>query len=598
MSPYPSLAPKARNSGISKTLAAVGTPPTARGRSFWVWFFLRTTVLGAIGITCLAIWVDWTKWTISRLLPQLPTLPSEEAIDLLHQLAPHTPASIPLLVQGLCDPRPEVAQIAQKELQELQQQWENQAWHQVSGSLSCLAKSLADQKERLPPHSRLLAQKLAEWILAWRPPEGSPERVQMIAACENLLVYLGQSGGPAPESGATESGRSPQQPTFSEETSSGGSPSGREIIDPMAGFRLPGGGLPGAGFSAEGLPSLPGSSSDTLHAQRSAWPTSSFSFPKSSPSSMPESPLPESSSLDSSTPKLSTARSSMPESPTSEFVVRIREPMEVRGVPPVAGKLSGPGMPGAVGRPRLNQAVRLSQTGSAENSQEGFSELDASGPPSPPSTTPDGTEPNRRHLTAKAKQTGSLEGPTKVSVASAGSLQQKSARCPHSVEAGDLPRPGDSTQKPGQTSEVSFGGPDPQAEKPDHLQQKEVGELLGLLAWGTGEEQKEVQAELAGRGFGHVSIQLARQLVDPNPQVRLDLVRRLPSMAGVEPVVWLVWLCRDPDPQVRSAAITLLATTKDPAILEEVEKLLAGQPDEPLRTQTHRLRSLGQEPIR
>jgi len=566
---------------------------------------MGTTVLGAIGIACLVIWIDWTKWTISRLIPQLPTLPPEEAIDLLHQLVPHTPASIPLLVQGLCDPRPAVAQAAQKELQNLQQQWENQAWHQVSQPLSCLAQTLAEQKERIPPHSRPIAQQLAEWILAWRPPEGSPERVQMIAACENLLVYLAQSGGPARQSGATESGRFPQQQGFSEEAPSGGTPVGmetsvgsspwRELVHPLEGFRFPGGGLPVAGFSSEGLPTSPGSGSDNLEAQGSASPIFSFSFPKSSPSSPPES-----SSPDFSTPESSTSKSSLPESSPSESVLRIREPMEAGGFPPVAGKLSGVGIPegsaGADGNPRLNQAVRLPQRGSAKNSPEGIS-----GPSPRLPTYPDATGPSRQHPTPKAEQTGSLEGPAKVSLGTVGSLEQKTGRSPQSTKAGGAPGPGDPEPKSGRSPGVGFGGPARRAEKSDPLHHKEVGELLELLASGTsgtGEDVKQVQAELARRGFGHVSRQLAQQLTHPNPQMRLDLVRRLPSMAGVEPTVWLFWLCRDPDAQVRSAAMGLLATTKDPAILEQLEKLLAAQPDEPLRQQTQRLRTMGQTPVR
>jgi HEAT repeat protein len=48
-------------------------------------------------------------------------------------------------------------------------------------------------------------------------------------------------------------------------------------------------------------------------------------------------------------------------------------------------------------------------------------------------------------------------------------------------------------------------------------------------------------------------------------------------------------LGRDPDADVRLEAITLLATTGDPAVLEALRKLVAADPDERIQRLSGRL---------
>jgi hypothetical protein len=83
-------------------------------------------------------------------------------------------------------------------------------------------------------------------------------------------------------------------------------------------------------------------------------------------------------------------------------------------------------------------------------------------------------------------------------------------------------------------------------------------------------------AELQRRGFQSPELKLARQLVDPDPEVRLELVDALPQMPGIDARRWLLWLCRDRDPLVRKAAVTVVGTTNDPSIrgaLLELERV-------------------------
>ena len=87
------------------------------------------------------------------------------------------------------------------------------------------------------------------------------------------------------------------------------------------------------------------------------------------------------------------------------------------------------------------------------------------------------------------------------------------------------------------------------------------------------------EAELMGRGFTAAQLELARKLYDPDPAVRKKLVRELPGLEGVDTVPWLLELCRDADAEVRLAALALLATSSDPAVLDEVERM-AGRDDD------------------
>lgn len=70
-----------------------------------------------------------------------------------------------------------------------------------------------------------------------------------------------------------------------------------------------------------------------------------------------------------------------------------------------------------------------------------------------------------------------------------------------------------------------------------------------------------------------MELELARQLVDPDPVVRKQLAQAVPRLQSIDAAPWLMWLCHDSDADVRMAAITLLATTGDTALLERVEAI-------------------------
>ncbi len=87
------------------------------------------------------------------------------------------------------------------------------------------------------------------------------------------------------------------------------------------------------------------------------------------------------------------------------------------------------------------------------------------------------------------------------------------------------------------------------------------------------------EAALRRRGFTDVHVELARRLFDADPAVRVELARTLPKLTSVDPVPWLLWLSRDPRVEVRLAAIGLMATTADPALLARVRQMARDDSD-------------------
>ncbi len=91
---------------------------------------------------------------------------------------------------------------------------------------------------------------------------------------------------------------------------------------------------------------------------------------------------------------------------------------------------------------------------------------------------------------------------------------------------------------------------------------------------------REAVDELYRRGFQTKHFRLAELLVDPDPNVRLQLIQRLPQVSGIDSRPWLLWLSRDQDPVVRKAAVTVIATSSDPALQQRVSELANEETDD------------------
>jgi hypothetical protein len=91
---------------------------------------------------------------------------------------------------------------------------------------------------------------------------------------------------------------------------------------------------------------------------------------------------------------------------------------------------------------------------------------------------------------------------------------------------------------------------------------------------------RETIDELYRRGFQTKHLRLAELLADPDPNVRLELVHSLPQMSGIDSRPWLLWLSRDESPAVRKAAIAVIATSSDAALLQRVRELEREETDD------------------
>ena len=107
----------------------------------------------------------------------------------------------------------------------------------------------------------------------------------------------------------------------------------------------------------------------------------------------------------------------------------------------------------------------------------------------------------------------------------------------------------------------------------DGLKSVDPLDLMRRLRTDDGEQRGEARRELARRGFSEVDLELARQLFSPDVEIRKQLARAVPRFSSVDAAQWLMWLALDPQPEVRLAAVSTLATTGDPTLLDRVEAL-------------------------
>jgi len=127
------------------------------------------------------------------------------------------------------------------------------------------------------------------------------------------------------------------------------------------------------------------------------------------------------------------------------------------------------------------------------------------------------------------------------------------------------------------------------AGQPDSLARLDALEVMGRIRSADPSAADAAREELVRRGFGPRELELARRLTDPRPEVRRELAQILPGLAGVDAVAWLMWLSRDQDADVRLAAVTVMATTGDPALLRELEKIALKDSDPRVRAAAERL---------
>ena len=104
-------------------------------------------------------------------------------------------------------------------------------------------------------------------------------------------------------------------------------------------------------------------------------------------------------------------------------------------------------------------------------------------------------------------------------------------------------------------------------------------DLMRRLRADDGDQRPPPAASCVRRGFSEVDLELARQLFSPDVEARKQLARDVPRLSSVDAAQWLMWLALDPQTEVRLAALSTLATTGDPALLDRVEALARNDRD-------------------
>lgn len=155
------------------------------------------------------------------------------------------------------------------------------------------------------------------------------------------------------------------------------------------------------------------------------------------------------------------------------------------------------------------------------------------------------------------------------------------------VFSSDVPPP----QAAALASETDRGvsRPSPVAATPPS--QATAWELFDDAASDDAERSALARHELVRRRFSPAEIELGRRFATAKESERRLLVEALPSQSGLDLRPWLLHFCADDDPRVRLAALTIMATTGDPQLLDRVKQAAFTDPDEEIRRTAGRLLS-------
>ena len=112
--------------------------------------------------------------------------------------------------------------------------------------------------------------------------------------------------------------------------------------------------------------------------------------------------------------------------------------------------------------------------------------------------------------------------------------------------------------------------------------------LVMLLHEGDHHQVAQAQAGLREQGFSQGQIEVAKLLFDRDPRVRQQWARQLPLVPGMNAKPWLLWLMKDESADVRVVAVSVLATSNDPDLLERMREIAAQDADPRVRKQAER----------
>ncbi len=114
--------------------------------------------------------------------------------------------------------------------------------------------------------------------------------------------------------------------------------------------------------------------------------------------------------------------------------------------------------------------------------------------------------------------------------------------------------------------------------------------LLARWLAAEGSDVYPLEQELMERGFGRLSPRLARQLVSDRVEDRLRLVDDVLTDPSIDARPWLLLLADDADGDVRLVAVTIMATSRDPELIEKAWQVAIRDRDPRIAGLAERLR--------
>ncbi|HEY3392402.1 MAG TPA: hypothetical protein VGK58_06835, partial [Lacipirellulaceae bacterium] len=114
--------------------------------------------------------------------------------------------------------------------------------------------------------------------------------------------------------------------------------------------------------------------------------------------------------------------------------------------------------------------------------------------------------------------------------------------------------------------------------------------LLARWLVASGGDVFPLEEELTRRGFGRLSARLVRQLFSDDAAERLRLVDDVLTEPGVDARPWLILLADDAAADVRLLAVTIMATSDDPVLIEKAWQVAINDHDPRIAGLAGRLR--------
>jgi hypothetical protein len=124
----------------------------------------------------------------------------------------------------------------------------------------------------------------------------------------------------------------------------------------------------------------------------------------------------------------------------------------------------------------------------------------------------------------------------------------------------------------------------------DALTDADSRQLLAQWLVASGSDVFPLEEELTRRGFGRLSARLVRQLFSDDPAERLRLVDDVLTEPGVDARPWLILLADDAAADVRLLAVTIMATSDDPVLIEKAWQVAINDRDPRIAGLASRLR--------